>query len=64
MSEFGVREPLIGKAAVAEILGISISSLSWLMQRGDAPPSLLVGKLRKWRPEDVEAWIAARVEAA
>lgn len=64
MSEIEGRQPLMGKVAVAQRLGISVSSLSWLMQKGEAPRSLMVGKLRKWRPEDVEAWIAARIEAA
>lgn len=54
---------LIGMQEAAERLGLSLDSFRWLVHKGEAPPSLKVGRLRKFRPEDVEAWISSRVGA-
>lgn len=53
--------PLMGMEDVAIRLGISLDAFRWQVHVGNAPASLLVGRRRKFRPEDVEAWILSRV---
>ena len=41
--------------------GCAVSSLQKERVRGDGPPFVKMGRLVRYRPDDVRAWIAARV---
>lgn len=53
-------KPLLTAQDVATLLAISPRNLEYLIAKGDAPPHFMVGRLRRWRPADVQAWISAR----
>lgn len=55
---------LIGSKEFAELLGVSMRTLDNMEKRGELPNGLRVGHLRRWRVEDVEKWIAQRVQEA
>lgn len=45
----------------AAFRGCAVSTLQKERVRGDGPPYVKQGRLVRYRPEDVQAWIAARV---
>jgi predicted DNA-binding transcriptional regulator AlpA len=49
---------------VARYARMSDSQLYAMNRRGDGPPSVRFGKLRRYQPRDVRRWVAARVEDA
>lgn len=55
---------LLIKKEVAPMLRKSEASLNWMIQKGTAPRSALIGGRRYWREADVLAWIEARFEEA
>jgi hypothetical protein len=54
---------LLETADVAVELGLSPRTLEGWRRRGEGPPYLKVGRLVKYRPEDIEAYKAARLRA-
>jgi predicted DNA-binding transcriptional regulator AlpA len=46
--------------ACAAMLGISVRSWQRLVERGEAPKPVKIGKSSRWRRSDVEAYIASR----
>jgi hypothetical protein len=59
-----VRKALLLETAdVAVELGLSPRTLEGWRRRGEGPPYLKVGRLVKYRPEDIEAYKAARLRA-
>lgn len=48
------------KAALARHLGISISGLNKMIAARQAPPAFRVGRLWRWRPSVVLAWVHDR----
>ena len=57
-------ERLLNAVELASALGISPRTLELLVSRGDVPAPLRVGRHRKWRPADVNAWINERASEA
>lgn len=58
---------LLSAQALAARLGISIRMLEDLILQGKTPPYIKLGRLRRWHPAQVDAWINeqfARVEHA
>ncbi len=53
-------QPLIDEKACAGLVGCVVSTLQKWRVRGDGPPFVKVGRLVRYRPEDVEAWVAMR----
>jgi predicted DNA-binding transcriptional regulator AlpA len=51
--------PLLDDHGVAAILGCARGSLQKARLTGDGPPFLKIGRLVRYRPEDVAAWLAA-----
>ena len=49
---------------VAARLQISLPTLRRQVLRGAMPPPFYVGRGRRWRAEDIDAWLAARAQAA
>jgi excisionase family DNA binding protein len=49
---------------VSKLLGISQRAIWGWANDGKFPPPLELGRLRRWRREDIEAWLARQAEAA
>jgi predicted DNA-binding transcriptional regulator AlpA len=47
---------------LSEFLGVPIATLRAWRSRCEGPPSLKVGRHVRYRPEDVDRWIADRVD--
>lgn len=54
-----LNSPLWSPRDVAELIGVSTGTLRSWRERGDGPQWLRVGKLIKYAPSDVEAWVAS-----
>jgi predicted DNA-binding transcriptional regulator AlpA len=54
-------EPLLTVAQVSEITGRSISTLEKDRWEGGGPPYVKMGRLVRYRPADVRAWLSERV---
>lgn len=55
-----VLEPLLSVSDVAAVLGCTRRTVERLRSSGNFPgPDLQVGKLPRWEPETVRAWIRA-----
>jgi predicted DNA-binding transcriptional regulator AlpA len=57
MHEHGALSRLLTHRATADYLRISESQLFALNARRAGPRSYKVGRLRRYRPEDVQAWL-------
>lgn len=51
---------LRNESAVAKELNCEVKTLQAWRCRGGGPPFIRVGRLVRYRPEDVEAWIESR----
>ena len=51
---------LRNESAVAKQLACEVKTLQAWRCRGGGPPFIRVGRLVRYRPQDVEAWIASR----
>jgi len=51
---------LLGSTAVAKLLDINPRTFRQLRHAGDAPPSITIGAVAKWRRADVDAWLAEK----
>ena len=49
---------------VAARMQISLATLHRQVQSGAMPRHFYVGRGRRWRAEDIDAWLAARAQAA
>lgn len=55
--------PLINIREAAQLLGgVPVQTMYTWRHRGEGPPSLKVGRHVRYRPEQIEAWLA-RLEA-
>jgi len=52
---------LMSAKDVASRLAVSLRTFETMVSEGNAPPFARIGRLRKWRSEDVETWIDQRV---
>lgn len=50
---------LLSAAEVSRLLGVSLRTFECLIARGETPPFLTIGRQRRWRPRDVDAWLAS-----
>lgn len=48
---------LIDAKEVAEMLGVSLRKLEQMISEGNAPEYIRLGRIRKWRVQDVHNWI-------
>jgi len=55
---------LWGPKEVAAYLGVPVQTIYQWRTRGYGPPGTRIGKHVRFRPADVEAWVADRIEAA
>lgn len=56
-----VVEALFRPTEVAELLGVPVATLANWRCAGKGPPFLKIGRHVRYRPGDVDAWIADRV---
>ena len=54
-------KPLLEEEAAAPLIGWSVSTLQKKRVAGDGPPYVKLGRSVRYRPEDLEAYVAARV---
>lgn len=52
--------PFMRAEHVAARLGISVKTLLRKVKINEAPPSVRMGRIRFWRPESFETWLAER----
>jgi excisionase family DNA binding protein len=55
-------EKLLAPDELAELLGYPVKTLAEWRSNGDGPPYVRLGRHVRYRPEDVETWIAAQVK--
>ncbi len=55
-------ERLLSTEEVADMLGVPVSTVYWWRTRGEGPKGARIGRFVRFRPADVEAWIAQQVE--
>lgn len=53
---------LLDIEGLAEYLGITVGQIYSARHRGQMPPAFKVGRALRWRIEDVDEWVASRVE--
>lgn len=53
--------PLMSRAEVATVFGLSRRYLEIAPGRGEGPRFVRIGRSVRYRPEDVEAWLDAQV---
>ena len=57
----GAAQPvMLDVKAAAALLGISVRSWQRLVERGEAPKPMKIGKSSRWRRSDVEAFVNSR----
>lgn len=56
-------ENLLSASQLAKRLGISLRLLEQLIARGEVPPYIRLGRLRRWSPAHIEKWIEDQVQA-
>jgi predicted DNA-binding transcriptional regulator AlpA len=57
-----MNEPLLTITDLATVLGTTRKGIYHRRSRGQLPPAIRIGRRVLWRPGDVEAWIASRLE--
>ena len=57
-------EPLLSADVFRDVLQVSRRTFESMVARKEVPPFILVGRQRRWRRSDVEAWIANLADAA
>lgn len=55
-----IIEPLQDESAISKLLDCEVKTLQAWRCRGGGPPFIRVGRLVRYRPQDVEAWITSR----
>lgn len=55
---------LLDPVQVAERLGTTLRNLQYMETRGEAPPSIKIGKLRRYPDDGIDAWIDAKLAAS
>jgi predicted DNA-binding transcriptional regulator AlpA len=56
------EETLVSKRVVAGFLGMTISGFSKMVRRGEGPPYYRFGRMIRFSPTAVKAWIDSQVE--
>ena len=58
------EEPLMDGRAVAKRTRIAVETLEAMRARGDGPPFIKIGRLVRYKPAAVEAWLAEKTRAS
>lgn len=59
-----VGERLWSVHELAEFLGVPVQTIYWWRYRGEGPPAVRIGRHLRFRPADVERWLAERADAS
>lgn len=62
-TENAVKPIFISSKEIGRMFGISKSGVFNLLKRGEFPEGIRVGRNRRWRLSEVEAWIDAQESA-
>jgi predicted DNA-binding transcriptional regulator AlpA len=54
-------QPLLTQKQCAEMLGLSERTLERLRTMGTGPKFIRIGHSIRYRPEDVQSWLASRI---
>jgi predicted DNA-binding transcriptional regulator AlpA len=54
-------EPLLDETEISKLLGRSVATLQKDRLRGNGPPFIKVGRLVRYRPSGVRAWLDERI---
>lgn len=57
-------EPMADIATVEATLGVSRSTIARMCDRGEFPRPIRVGRQRRWRIDDIRAWMSRRAQQA
>lgn len=61
LAETNTLQPLLNERDVARITGMSLASVRrWRILQTHGPKYLKIGAAVRYRPEDMEAWLASR----
>ncbi|MFT4088172.1 MAG: helix-turn-helix domain-containing protein [Gordonia sp. (in: high G+C Gram-positive bacteria)] len=47
---------------IAAMLQVSVNAIHVMRNRGDLPAGIKIGRRIRWRPETIDAWLAAQEE--
>lgn len=56
------QETLVGRREVAGFLGMTVSGFTKMLRRGDGPAYFRIGRVIRFSPSAVKAWVAGQVE--
>ena len=54
-----IAQPLLDERALAETLSVSVKAIQSWRYKGGGPAFVRLGRAIRYRPEDVEAWLAS-----
>lgn len=54
---------LLAATDVAEQIGVTVQTLATWRTRGAGPPYIKLGRMVRYRPEDIAAWVESQVRA-
>ena len=57
-------ESFLDIGQLAELLGLSRSAIYGLRYQGDGPPFIRIGSRVRYRPSDVDAWLAEQTDTS
>lgn len=63
-TQSAVTDHLLVDAEVANLIGVKVATLPFWRSRKFGPPHLKIGKLVRYRREDVDRWLASRLVGA
>lgn len=55
--------PLLTSKDVADALRVSLRKFEQMVQGGEAPRHIFIGRQRRWRLDDIQAWVDVRFQA-
>jgi predicted DNA-binding transcriptional regulator AlpA len=62
LMQVGEVDVLLNADEVRSVLKVSRRTLESLLASDAGPPYLTIGRQRRWRPNDVNAWIEGRIQ--
>lgn len=54
-------ETLLDAHQLTTMLGVSRRTLESIIEKQEGPAFILIGRQRRWRPSDVDAWFESRL---
>lgn len=54
-------EALLDAHQLTSMLGVSRRTLETIIEKQEGPAFIMIGRQRRWRPSDVDAWYESRL---